>query len=31
MVWLSALGVLLFSAVVVAARIVMPWPQAGRY
>ncbi len=29
LVWLSALGILLFAAVVVAERIVMPWSDAG--
>jgi NitT/TauT family transport system permease protein len=29
LVWLSALGVLLFAAVAVAERIVMPWAEAG--
>jgi NitT/TauT family transport system permease protein len=31
LVWLSALGVLLFAAVVLAERIVMPWSEAGRH
>ena len=31
LVWLSALGILLFAAVVVAERIVMPWSEAGHH
>jgi NitT/TauT family transport system permease protein len=31
LVWLSLLGILLFAAVVVAERVVMPWPEAGRH
>jgi NitT/TauT family transport system permease protein len=31
LVWLSALGILLFAAVVVAERIVMPWSQTAQH
>lgn len=31
LVWLSVLGILLFAAVVVAERIVMPWSDAGHH
>lgn len=31
LVWLSALGILLFTAVVIAERIVMPWSEAGHH
>ena len=31
LVWLSALGVLLFAAVVIAERIVMPWSEVGHH
>jgi ABC-type nitrate/sulfonate/bicarbonate transport system permease component len=31
LVWLSVLGILLFAAVVVAERIVMPWPDTRHH
>jgi NitT/TauT family transport system permease protein len=31
LVWLSALGILLFAVVVAAERLVMPWAEAGRH
>lgn len=31
LIWLSGLGILLFAAVVVAERIVMPWSEAGHH
>ena len=31
LVWLSALGILLFAAVVAAERIVMPWAEVGHH
>jgi NitT/TauT family transport system permease protein len=31
LVWLSVLGILLFAAVVIAERIVVPWPESGRH
>jgi NitT/TauT family transport system permease protein len=31
LVWLSVLGILLFAAVVIAKRIVMPWSEVGHH
>jgi NitT/TauT family transport system permease protein len=31
LLWLSVLGILLFSAVALAERLLMPWQEAGRH